>query len=321
MSTTTNTQPETGAVPTPPRSARPPRPTRTRKSQRPSLHGRGAARWVLASPLVIFLAVLVAFPIGNGITSSLQNHTLLDPTPTWAGFANYAEVLTDGDFWHALLFTIGYTIAVTALELVLGFGLALLFDKPFPGKRFLLSGLILPIMIAPALMGIMFRLMLSANIGVVPAVFQSLGINVSLLSAQTVIPMLIILDVVQWTSFTFLLFHAALQGVPAELDEAAQLDRASRPRYVFSILIPLLTPTIFITGFLRAIDGFRTFDTINVLTSGGPGNETTTLSIYVYRILSGGNFGLASAAAVLIAVIMLPVIPFVIRRITNGATS
>jgi multiple sugar transport system permease protein len=229
-------------------------------------------------------------------------------------------MLSDPGFWRALLFTIGYTIVVTAFELAFGFILALLFDRAFPGKKFFLSALILPIMIAPALMGIMFRLMLSANIGIAPAFLDSLGFRVSLLSADTVVPMLVILDILQWTSFTFLLFHAAMQGIPAELHEAAQLDRANKSRFVFSILLPLMTPTIFITGFLRAIDGFRTFDTINVLTSGGPGTETTTLSIYVYKILAGGNFGLASAAAVLIALIMLPIIPFVIRRITSGAT-
>ena len=276
---------------------------------------------MLTSPLILFLALLVAFPVINGITASLQNRTLLSPASTWAGLSNYAEVLTDHNFWYSLLFTLGYTIVVTAFELVFGFALALLFDKAMPGKRFLLSVLILPIMIAPALMGIMFRLMLSANIGVVPAALDAVGIHASLLSASSVIPMLVILDIVQWTSFTFLLFHAALQSVPVELHEAAQLDRASRTRYVFSILIPLMMPTIFITGFLRAIDGFRTFDVINVLTSGGPGFETTTLSIYVYKILAGGNFGLASASAVLIAIIMLPAIPFVIRRITKGATS
>lgn len=309
MSTTASAGGTTGRVERP-----------TRPPQRPkNLRARGAARWVLTTPLIVFLALLVAYPIVNGVMSSLQDHTLLNPTATWTGFSNYGAVLTDGDFWHALVFTIGYTIIVTLLELVLGFMLALLFDKAFPGKKFLLSALILPIMIAPALMGIMFRLMLSANIGIVPAALEGVGINVSLLGASTVIPMLVVLDVVQWTSFTFLLFHAALQSVPAELHEAAQLDRASSSRYVFSILIPLLTPTIFITGFLRAIDGFRTFDTVNVLTSGGPGNETTTLSIYVYKILAGGNFGLASAAAVLIALIMLPVIPVVIRRITGGA--
>lgn len=299
-------------------------PVRRRPPRRPgsgSLRARGAARWILTSPLVVFLALLVAFPIVNGITSSLQNHTLLNPTASWAGLSNYAEVLTDGNFWYSLAFTLGYTLIVTALELVLGFALALFFDRAFPGKKFMLSFLILPIMIAPALMGIMFRLMLSANIGIVPAVLSAVGINVSLLSASTVIPMLIVLDVVQWTSFTFLLFHAALQSIPAELHEAAQLDRASTSRYVFSILIPLMMPTIFITGFLRAIDGFRTFDVINVLTAGGPGYETTTLSIYVYKVLAGGNFGLASAAAVLIALIMLPVIPFVIRRITRGTTA
>lgn len=237
------------------------------------------------------------------------------------GLDNYSSVLTDGGFWHSVLFTLLYTVVVTAVELLLGFGLALLFDKEFPGKKFLLSAVILPIMIAPALMGIMFRLLLNANIGLVPGFLHSIGVDVPLLSAGVVVPMLMALDVLQWTPFTFLLFHAALQSIPGELHEAAQLDRASYPKFVVSILLPLMTPTVFIAGFLRAIDAFRTFDTINVLTSGGPGNNTTTLSIYIYKILSAGNFGMASAAALLVALIMLPLVPVVVRRITRGAFS
>ncbi|WP_052207129.1 carbohydrate ABC transporter permease [Sinomonas humi] len=290
------------------------------RRRRPGL-GRGPVRWVLAAPLLVFLALLVVFPIIYGIQSSLTSRTLLDPTPAWVGLGNYATVLTDTGFWHSVLFTLVYTVVVTAVELVLGFGLALLFDKEFPGKKFLLSSVILPIMIAPALMGIMFRLLLNANIGLVPGFLHAVGINTPLLSAGVVIPMLMALDVVQWTPFTFLLFHAALQSVPGELHEAAQLDRASYPRFVSSILLPLMTPTIFIAGFLRAIDAFRTFDTINVLTSGGPGDNTTTLSIYIYKILSAGNFGTASAAALLVALIMLPLVPIVVRRITRGAVS
>lgn len=280
---------------------------------------RGPARWILSAPLLVFLAVLVAFPIVYGVQSSLTSKTLLDPTPTWVGLGNFGAVLTDPGFWHSALFTLLYTVVVTAFELAFGFGLALLFDKDFPAKKFLLSAVILPIMIAPALMGIMFRLLLNSNIGLLPGFLHSIGVDVPLLGAGTVVPMLMGLDVLQWTPFTFLLFHAALQSVPGELYEAAQLDRANYPRFVVSILLPLMVPTIFIAGFLRAIDAFRTFDTINVLTSGGPGDNTTTLSIYIYKILSAGNFGTASAAALIVALIMLPLVPVVVRRITRGA--
>ncbi len=294
---------------------------RKRNRRRRPGASRGVVRWILSSPLLVFLALLVVFPIVYGIQSALTSRTLLNPAPTWVGFSNFVTVLTDAGFWHSVGFTLLYTVVVTAFELVLGFGLALLFDKEFPGKRFLLSAIILPIMIAPALMGIMFRLLLNANIGLVPGILHSVGIDAPLLGGATVVPMLMVLDILQWTPFTFLLFHAALQSVPGELHEAAQLDRASYARFAGSILLPLMLPTVFIAGFLRAIDAFRTFDTINVLTSGGPGDNTTTLSIYVYKILSAGDFGTASAAALIVALIMLPLVPIVVRRLTRGAVS
>lgn len=291
-----------------------------RPGDRRTMAMRGSTRWVFAAPLIIFLAVLVVFPVVYAIRSSFTTRTLINPEAQWAGFSNFVTVLTDGGFWYSLWFTVLFTIVVTAIELVFGFMLALVFEKPFPGKKFLLSAVILPIMIAPALMGVMFRLLLNSDIGFVSGILHLFGVDIALLGSGTVIPMLMILDIIQWSSFTFLLFHASLQSVPGELHEAAQLDRASYFRYVRSILLPLLTPTVFVAGFLRGIDAFRTFDTINVLTSGGPGDTTTTLNIYIYKILSTGNFGVASAAAILVSLVMLPIIPVVVRRLTEGAT-
>ncbi|MBC7518561.1 MAG: sugar ABC transporter permease [Microbacteriaceae bacterium] len=281
--------------------------------------GTRGARWILSAPLLVFLLLVVAYAAFSGIETSFQDRTLLNPEPSFTGFANYATVLNDSTFWSSLGFTVFYTVAVTVVELLLGFGLALLFDRGFPGKRWLLSVIIIPIMVAPSLMGIMFRLILNDNIGTIPAVFKAIGSDISLFSGSNVIPLVVALDLVQWTPFTFLLLYSALQSVPQELYEAASIDRAGYWRVVKSIIVPLIVPTLVITGFLRAIDAFRTFDTIYILTGGGPGTKTTTLSIYIYKVLSGGNFGVASAAAVIVALITLPLVPLVVGRITRGA--
>jgi multiple sugar transport system permease protein len=275
------------------------------------------ARWVLSAPLLAFIALSVVYPIFYGVHTALQHRTLLDPTATWAGFANLTTVLKDAGFWHAVWFTLRFTVIVTIAELVLGFALALLCDKHFPGKKALLSVLILPIMIAPALMGVMFRLLLNQNIGTVPALLHKVGIDVTLFSNGTVVPLLMILDVAQWTPFTFLLFYAGLQTVPRELYDAAAVDGAGFVRTVRSVVFPLMIPIVFITGFLRAIDAFRTFDVIYVLTGGGPGDKTTTMSIYIYKLFSTGNFGTASAAALLAALLMLPLVPIAVRRLAG----
>lgn len=276
------------------------------------------ARWVLSAPLLAFIALSVVYPIFYGVRTALQHRTLLDPTATWAGFANLTTVLKDGGFWHAVWFTLRFTVIVTIVELVLGFALALLCDKHFPGKKALLSALILPIMIAPALMGVMFRLLLNQNIGTVPALLHKVGIDVTLFSNGTVVPLLMILDVAQWTPFAFLLFYAGLQTVPRELYDAAAVDGAGFVRTVRSVVFPLMVPIVFITGFLRAIDAFRTFDVIYVLTGGGPGDKTTTMSIYIYKLFSTGNFGTASAAALLAALLTLPLVPIAVRRLAGA---
>ncbi|GAA5022609.1 carbohydrate ABC transporter permease [Actinopolymorpha pittospori] len=275
------------------------------------------ARWVLSAPLLAFLAVAVAYPLLYGIRTALQHRTLLDPVATWAGLDNLSHVVRDAGFWHAVLFTLQFTVIVTLVELVLGFALALLMEKAFPGRRGLLSVLILPVMIAPALMGVMFRLLLNQDIGFVPALLHKVGLDITLFSNGAVVPLLTVLDIAQWTPFTFLLFYSGLQTVPRELYEAATVDGASYLRTVQSIVVPLMLPIVFITGFLRAIDGYRTFDVIYVLTGGGPADKTTTLSIYIYKAFATGNFGTASAAALLAALIVLPLVPFVVKRIVT----
>lgn len=228
--------------------------------------GSRGARWILSAPLIVFLLLIVIYPIISGVQTSFQDRTLLNPDPLYNGFTNFEKVLTDPTFWASLRFTALYTVGVTIVELLLGFGLALLFDRGFPGKRWLLSVIIVPIMVAPSLMGIMFRLILNDNIGTIPAFFRMLGIDVSLFSGGNVIPLVLVLDFVQWTPFTFLLIYSALQSVPQELYEAASIDRAGYWRVIKSIVTPIIIPTLVIAGFLRAIDAFRTFDTIYILT-------------------------------------------------------
>jgi multiple sugar transport system permease protein len=225
-------------------------------------------------------------------------------------------VLKDTSFWHSVSFTLRFSVVVTVIEIVLGFSLALLMNKHFPGRKKLLSFLIMPVMIAPALMGVMFRLLLNSNIGIVPALLSKIGVNISLFSNGSVVPLLMVLDVAQWTPFAFLLFYSGLQTVPKEMYEAAAVDGAGFLRTVRSVIIPLMLPIVFITGFLRAIDAFRTFDVIYILTGGGPGDRTSTVSIYIYKAFSTGNFGTSSAAAVLAAILVLPLVPVVVRRLT-----
>jgi multiple sugar transport system permease protein len=276
----------------------------------------GLARWVLSTPLLLFLTLFAVLPVFYGLWISLTDQTILSSDISFIGLANYATVLTDKAFWSALRFTLWYTLVTTALTLITGFVLAIVANRRFPGKRGLFILLLLPIMIAPALMGLMFRLALNGDTGLIPGLLRLFGLDISLFDPHAVTTLLVVLEVLQWTPFTFLIIYSGLQSLPVELFEAASLDGATRLQAIRYVTLPLMGPTLFAAGFLRAVDALRTFDVIYVLTGGGPGIITTSLSIYVYKMaFISGSFGVAQAAAVLIMLIMLPLVPIIIGRV------
>lgn len=279
---------------------------------------RTVAATVLSLPLILFAAVFVIYPLATGALTAFQSSTLLDQSNELNGIDNFLSLFRSDGFAKAAGFTVGFSAIVVAIEMVLGFALALLMNRAFPGKKLFFTMLLLPIMIAPALLGVMFRLLLNGDIGALPALLENVGLSVSLFSPDSVVPLLVVLDVLQWTPFTFLIIYAGLQSLPKELLEAASMDGAGYFRSLFSVVVPVLKPVLFAAFFLRAIDAIRTFDVIYVLTAGGPGTTTTTLSIYIYKTaFEAGDFGKAAAAALVVLVCLLPFVPFIVRRITS----
>ncbi len=284
--------------------------------------GARRAKWVLASPLLVFAAIFVAYPLFQGIQTSFYGLTLQDPTAPFVGWHNFTTLFSSPGFLHAARFTVGFAAVVTTIETVLGFALALLINRAFPGKKVIFTFLLLPIMIAPALLGVMFRLLLNGDIGLVPALLSKVGLDVSLFAPDTIVPMIVLLDILQWTPFTFLIIYAGLQSFPTDLLEAAQIDGAGRWRTLLSITLPIMKPIIFAAVFLRLIDAIRTFDVIYVLTAGGPGTSTTTLSIFIYKTaFESGNFGLAAAGSTVIMIALIPLVPILVKRIARTEKS
>jgi multiple sugar transport system permease protein len=275
-------------------------------------------KWVLGSPLIVFALIFVAYPVYQGIQTGFYGLSLQNPQTLFTGLDNFVTVLTDSGFLAAAKFTVLFALAVTTIETVLGFGLALLVNREFPGKKIFFTMLLVPIMVAPALLGVMFRLLLNGDIGLVPAVLRSVGLDISLFAPNTVVPLLVLLDVLQWTPFAFLIMYAGLQSFPTDVLEAAQVDGAGRLRILRSIVAPIMKPIIFAAVFLRLIDALRTFDVIYVLTAGGPGTKTTTMSIYIYKTaFESGQFGLAAAASTIVMIVLLPFVPAFVKRIAN----
>lgn len=295
-----------------------PKPLEPRPAARAHQRRRTLAGAVLSLPLIVFAAVFIIYPLVTGAITAFQASSLLNQSGEFTGLDNFVSLFKNDSFLRSAGFTVGFSIAVVTLEMVLGFVLALVMNRAFPGKKLFFTLMLLPIMVAPALLGIMFRLLLNGDIGAIPALLDSVGLSVSLFSPDSVVPLLIVLDVLQWTPFTFLIIYAGLQSFPTDILEASAVDGAGYFRTLWSIVLPTLTPVLFAACFLRMIDALRTFDVIYVLTAGGPGTTTTTTSIYIYKAaFEAGDFGKAAAAALVMLVVLLPFVPFVVRRIAS----
>ena len=261
---------------------------------------RERAGWYLV-PTAALLAVVVLFPMGYVAVLSLQRRSLLEGPARAVGFDNYLRVASDERFWNALGNTVYFTVVSVLVELALGLAIALLLQRQGRGRALLYGVVLLPWAVPTAVSARMWEWMYNTEIGVLN---HLIGIEVNWLgSPGWAMHAAIAMDVWKSTPFVALLLIAALQGIPRDLYHAAAVDGASRALVLRAITLPLLAPVILVALVFRTIDAFRVFDSVYVLTGGGPADTTETLSIYAYRALFQSlEFGYGSAVAVAVFV-------------------
>ncbi|MEM2178685.1 MAG: sugar ABC transporter permease [Candidatus Methanomethylicaceae archaeon] len=222
--------------------------------------------------------------------------------PAFIGLENFIKVATNYEFWYALGFTTLFAFIVTPIEIAFGLLISLLLDRVLPGKRLIVTLILTPLAIAPALMGIMMKLMFNEFVGLIPYLLNKIGLHYSFFKDfPSSLLTLIITDVLQWTPFVFIVIYSGIQALPQEPYEAAIIDGADAKNIFRYITLPLLKPLLTVVLVLRLLDAFKTFDIIHVMTGGGPGFSTTTISVMIYKIgFIYGNFGLAAAATILL---------------------
>lgn len=288
----------------------------------PGNRNRRRTAALFLAPLGLFLLLMLGYPFVADLVYSLSSVTFRTiRAPTLSGFGNYVSVLHDSAFWQALTFSLRFAIFATLTELLLGLVLAMVLEPLLDRRKGLLAILLLPLMIAPVLMGIMFRLILNEFVGVIPQYLALIGIHISFLVPPYITPTLITIEVVQWTPFAFLILFTALQSIPSELYEAARVDGASRTQVSRFITLPYLVPALSITAFIRFVDSFRVFDHIYVLTGGGPGNLTTSIAIYIYKAFFQQQLpGAAIAASMLLLVLSLGPLLLSMRYVLREGT-
>lgn len=272
----------------------------------------------MMTPLAVVVIALVAFPTLYAYYVSVHDARLSGESVSFLGLHNYSSMLTNPSFYGSIMYSAKFALAATAAELAAGTCLAVLFNRKFPGKGVFTSLLLLPLMVAPSLFALIFRLMLNEFVGVVPYYLNQWGIAVNPFDPAWVNVTLVVIDAMQWIPFVFIIVYAGLTTIPEELYEAAKVDGANPVQSFVRVTLPLLVPTLTIVAFLRAIDAFKVYDMIYVLTNGGPGELTTSVSLFIYKkAFLEGNIGEATAASVLLTFLLAPVLALAMKWIVR----
>ena len=274
------------------------------------LGGEQGFALLLIGPGLLVLALTTTFPLGYLIWNSFQTLNLAMPfLDGFAGLDNYREMMVDGRFWHALRLTGIYTVSSVLLQLVIGLGLALLVMQIPAGQWLFRIVSILPIVLAPVVVGLFWRtLMLAPEFGIVDFIVRALGLgSVNWLGSPTpALVSVIIIHTWQWTPFAFLVLFASLASLPPEIYEAARIDRANAVKRFIYITLPLIRPAIVIVVIMRSMIALSAFAAIFAATGGGPGTASEILNLYAYKTsFVELNFGYGSALAVALLLITL----------------
>ncbi len=260
---------------------------------------RDWVRWAFLLPTVLLLFVITIYPMLNSLWNSLHYFNLFTPDEKrFVGLGNYVDLLrNDPTFWVVMRITFIYTIGVVAIQFIAGLGMALLLDRAMRGITLLRTLIIIPILISPVVVGLTWRYIYEpwgvlnyalGKFGIAPIEWVS--------SPSYALISIMVVDIWQWTPFVVLVLLAGLQSIPREVVEAAALDGLKFRQYFTRILWPLLRPVALIVLLIRMMDALKVFDTVYVLTRGGPGTSTYVASMYNY-VLFFGNYQVGYAAA------------------------
>ncbi|MGR3502512.1 carbohydrate ABC transporter permease [Pseudaestuariivita sp.] len=276
--------------------------------------------YMFMAPAAIIMAIALLYPLGYMVWGSFRDW---DPTQTigeaeFVGLKNYITLWNDPNFRESLSVTLIFASVVVSFEMVLGVGLALLLDRNIRGMSVLRTLFILPMMIAPVVVGLMWRYMYHPTIGTFNRMLESVGIDGVDWLGQHALLSVIIADIWQWTPFIFILSLAALQSLPRSALEAARIDGATGWQQIWHIKLPLMMPVLIVTALLRLIDAFKVLEVILVMTEGGPGLSTEIVALRISRTATEfRELGVAAAMSnyLLILLLLLTVAMFAITRI------
>ncbi len=267
--------------------------------------------WAFVSPSVVVMTVLMVFPLFTTIYLSFFNFNF-GVAPKFIGFLNYTRILEDSRFWSAMQFTLFYMAVSIPIQILLGFGLALILNEITALKRFFISLYLVPYIVTPVV-GTLAISWLFKDRGFITWLLSNIGVNIQWYADATAARGLLIgYGIWGAVPFIMLMLYAGLQAMPSDPIEAAIMDGATWWQRVRFVMIPYLRPIFIFIGMVNIMDAYRLFDSVAVMTQGGPGNATATIMYYTYSVAFQEQLlGRASASIVLAVIVIITLLyPF-----------
>ncbi|MFH5823831.1 carbohydrate ABC transporter permease [Georgenia sp. AZ-5] len=283
------------------------RPARSR-----SVHARAQDRllgYALVTPIVVIMAVVIAFPLVNAVLTSLRDERVIGSPSDWVGFETYTQVVADPTFWGALGRSGIWLVVNMIVQTVLAFATALLLQRRGVWSRTARTWVMLPWVIPTVAVAVIWQWMLNSNYGIVYRMFAAVGIDLGSPFSDTGVALLAVILVNSWHWFPLaaVVIYGALATVPGEVLEAAKMDGANAWQTFWAVTFPLLQPVLFALGLVGSLWSFNVLDTILLITGGGPAGATTTAPVHIYETAFGAFRSSEAAAASVLAVIVLAV--------------
>ena len=275
---------------------------------------------IMLTPTLIVMAVLTAYPLISTVVYSFTDYQYLKgiDNANIIAFQNFTSLFSDSYFRQAVFNTVKFTVLAVVFEMVLGLLVAVFVNSlKFRLQKIMRTLVLLPYLLPAVTVALSFRMMLSANYGIVNQVLGSLGLPVHnwFMETKTAFGTILFIDVWQNVPFVFLLLYATLQTVPETQYEAARIDGAGVVQQFFSITIPNIKSGLALCALLRTIDTFRLFEKVNILTGGGPAGTTSTITQYLYEYgIKRLKFGFGSAGAIVMTLLVLILSSLYIKR-------
>ena len=266
--------------------------------------------YVYILPAVLVMIAGLALPIIDAVRLSFYDWPMgtdFASTAKFVGTDAFAQMLKSPQVWTSMGVTLAFVLVAVASEMVLGIALALFLEKPIRGMRFFRTVFILPMMIAPICVGLIWRYLFDANFGPVNQALGLVGIapHAWLAEPATAFGAMVLTDIWQWTPFVLIMVLAGLQGLDASVIEAARIDGANWWQQIVRVKLPIIQPILIVTLLARMIDGMRGLEVIYVMTFGGPGLSTELFSLHIFKAaFISQRLGYSAALSILLLVIV-----------------